>query len=534
MFCIDIPTKIEVNKVNTRSKKAVNIMRKIILITLGLLAAIAWPNINIIAVEIDTQGSGQVLIFPYYTIRDNNDVFLQINNTTADTKALKVQVLEGDNGQVTSSLNVYLGAFDVWTATISINLFDMDRLSAIGTRDNSCAVTNINGQLGLLADINGFIGVPLDTGQFTDGNSDGGRQSIDRTREGYIQVIEMGTISGDIADNIALSGGFNCQFFIDAWGEADDPQSVFTQNPQLQMQPPTGGLTGQAIVINLPGARAAGYDAIALDRFYVPVDGEQPPSLHTSPADPGAGLAAAFPPVSNALVSTDNGMQVVTDTWTNGLQAVDAVLMANRLSNQFASELVINGKTEWVVTFPGKREHVSGLEVPVPPYSSLFASDQSAIPECEFYGMQFFNRNQVNALVGGAPIGIPPAQPLFSFCYEVNVLTFNNSVASTGSSINNEAEDIVSDLWASRLFTDINTLDITGTDAGRGSIMFNDPFINATMGIEQTLVNPISNRIYQGLPVVGVGFQGAISSALNALFGVGAEHNYQRVISPEQ
>lgn len=496
---------------------------------IGLLLAAVWPSQNITAVEIGEHGIGQVLIFPYYTARSDNDTLLSINNITEDVKAIKVQVLEGDNGQVLYSLNLYLGPFDVWTARISLSFRGITL--AVNTTDTSCTVTSVDDQL-IPISIVDFEDEPL-----TSIDSDMGRQGVDRLFEGYVQAIEMGTVAGDVASNaiIGSDGGFsNCQFFVDAWGDIDDPQSVFTQNPQLEMQPPTGGLTGQAIMINVPGARAAGYDAVALDRFYVPADGEQPPSLHTSPADPGAGLAAAFPPVSNALVSTDNGMQVVTDTWANGLQAVDAVLMANRLSNQFASEQAINGKTEWVVTFPGKREHVSGLEAPLPPYSSLFASDQSVIPACEFYGMQFFNRNQVNALANFGPIGVPPAQPLFSFCYEVNVLTFNNSVASTGGSITNEAENIVSDLWASRLFTDINTLDISDTDAGRGSIMFNDPFINATMGIEQTLVNPISNRTYLGLPVVGVGLQGAINSGLNALFGVGAEHNYQRVVSPEQ
>lgn len=507
-------------------------MRLFNLFNISLLLAIIWPNANIAAVEMGMQGLGQALIFPYYTTRADNDTILSLNNTTEDVKAIKLQILEGDNGQIVHSLNMYLGPFDVWTASITLNA---DGIPAIRTFDESCTVTAADGELMPLSAF-GVPGQTFSSEQFIGDNDDGGRQSVDRLREGYIQVIEMGTLAvelGAIAFNAVANaqGITGCQFFADAWGNAAEPESVFSRNPQLQMQAPSGGLSGQAILINVPGARAAAYDAVALDQFYVP-GGEDPASLHTSPTDLGMGLAAASPAVSRVLLANNGSdMQIVTDIWSNGLQAVDAVLITEQFSNQFASEPIINGKTEWVITFPGKREHVSQLETPLPPYSSLFAGTQSMVPACEFFGGEFFTRSQFGAFSDGTPLGtVSSPSEFLSFCYEVNTLTFRNSSQPAVDVATNEGQGILSDLWASRLFVDLDTF-----PSGWGSIIFNNPAAApASLNIQQSLVNPISNRTYQGLPVVGVGFQGADSMAINALFSLGLEHDYKRIISLEE
>ncbi len=520
-------------------------MRLFNFFNISLLLAAIWPNANIAAVEMGMQGLGQVLIFPYYTTRADNDTILSINNTTEDVKAIKLQVLEGDNGQIVHSLNMYLGPFDVWTAGITLN---SEGIPAIRSFDESCTVTAADGELMPLSAF-GVAGQTFSSEQFTGDNADDGRQSVDRLREGYIQVIEMGTLSvelGAFAFNAVANaqGITGCQFFADAWGNAAEPQSVYSRNPQLQMQPPTGGLSGQAILINVPGARAAAYDAVALDQFYVP-GGEDPASLHTSPIDLGMGLAAASPAISRVLLANQGtDMQIITDSWDNGFQAVDAVLMVERFTNQFAAEGFIGGLTEWVVTFPGKREHVSQVDTPLPPYTSLFVSTQEGIPDCEIYVPQFFDREQFDTDNTGIPLEPPfPLPP--SFCYEVNVVAFNNSVDSIRASLAggggggtdsaaNEAENILSDLWASRLFVNFDFPLVSFIETGWGSIAFNTPAGIPRMDVDQFLVNPVSDRVYQGLPVVGTSFQGATNAGLNALFAAGAKHHYQRAILAEE
>ena len=65
------------------------------------------------AVHLSQTGLGQVLIFPYYTVRttSNNNSYttlLSIVNASDDTKALKVRFLEGQRGAQVMDFNLFL------------------------------------------------------------------------------------------------------------------------------------------------------------------------------------------------------------------------------------------------------------------------------------------------------------------------------------------------------------------------------------------------------------------------------------------
>ncbi len=75
------------------------------------------------AVNISADGLGQVLIYPYYTVRNNAsglpyNTLLSVVNTTASVKAVKVRFREGRNSVEVLDFNVFLSPFDVWTATV--------------------------------------------------------------------------------------------------------------------------------------------------------------------------------------------------------------------------------------------------------------------------------------------------------------------------------------------------------------------------------------------------------------------------------
>ena len=70
------------------------------------------------AVNLNPDGLGQVLIYPYYTVNGGNLTILSVVNTTEDAKAVKVRFLEAENSQEVLDFNLYMSAYDVWTAAI--------------------------------------------------------------------------------------------------------------------------------------------------------------------------------------------------------------------------------------------------------------------------------------------------------------------------------------------------------------------------------------------------------------------------------
>src|SRR5690242_2832309 len=96
------------------------------------------------AVNLNPDGLGQVLIYPYYTTRadgagNNFNSLLSVVNTTASVKAVKVRFLEGKNSAEVLDFNLYLSPKDVWTTAI----VPMGGGAGIVTSDNSCTIPAI-------------------------------------------------------------------------------------------------------------------------------------------------------------------------------------------------------------------------------------------------------------------------------------------------------------------------------------------------------------------------------------------------------
>ena len=88
-----------------------NSINTAVLASLAGIAGIA--NISS-AVNINPDGTGQVLIYPYYTVNAGNQTLLSVVNTTNRGKAVKVRVLEGRNSQEVLDFNLFLSREDVW------------------------------------------------------------------------------------------------------------------------------------------------------------------------------------------------------------------------------------------------------------------------------------------------------------------------------------------------------------------------------------------------------------------------------------
>lgn len=61
-----------------------------------------------VAVNLSPQGTGQVLIYPYYTVNANQDTYFSVGNQSGFPQVLKVRFNEGRNGRPALDVDVVL------------------------------------------------------------------------------------------------------------------------------------------------------------------------------------------------------------------------------------------------------------------------------------------------------------------------------------------------------------------------------------------------------------------------------------------
>lgn len=477
---------------------------------LSLVALLFFPA-HSHAVFLSPNHHGQVLIYPYYTTRDGQDTLMSITNTSDDVKALKLRLLEGENGTPIASVNIYVGPRDTWVSSITEG--PEGPMIQLITGDISCVQSDLPSLK---------IDYQFD---YTSTNNDPGRQTVDRYREGYIEVIEMGTVNPNgLGRDLVVERQderHDCTQILVAWTH----DGAWNNDPQFDMGPPTGGLTGRALVIDVIGARAATMPVFALEHFYRPLNSARPVSLHTRPEDRGPGLNAAFPTVSQLLIEGLNGPQYVSDRWSSGALAVSAALMTERVQNQYLSDAQNNNTAEWVFTFPTKPYLSQESSGAIAPFTNTYRVSDSALgaQACELINLSLFDRD------GTQPeAGIPLLPITNSLCYTTNVVSFNGTHNSQGAT-GNEANNIQSQSLRSRLFLNVSPEQEAGFNNGWAQIIFNGlGNVIESFPAQHQLVNPITGRVYSGLPALGYAQQSADDINNQALFGVGQAHIYLR------
>ena len=145
------------------------------------------------AVHVNPEGLGSVLIYPYYTVRADGggtstayyDNYVSIVNTTASTKAVKVRILEGKRSAEVLDFNLFLSPFDVWTGAIvrTTTASDGEEGGKLISVDRSCVVPNALFATASTNSLNRFKNFVYAA------TNDGGGATLDRTREGYLEVL---------------------------------------------------------------------------------------------------------------------------------------------------------------------------------------------------------------------------------------------------------------------------------------------------------------------------------------------------------
>ncbi len=401
------------------------------------------------AVNLNPDGLGQVLLYPYYTVNSGQQTLLSVVNTTSVGKAVKVRFLEGYNSREVLDFNLFLSQYDVWTATV-FSLSDAGVSGAgagIFTKDNSCiAPTFTSGPLANGAGYQAFLHYG-----YTGTNSDGGPSGDSRTREGHFEIISMGDItSAALSTDITHVNGKppGC-----AKAESDfEVGGAFTS-----IVAPTSGLFGAAAVVNVGHGTYYAYNADALEGFT-----SIPLGRGTGSLEPSLNFVNDPAPATTATANVFNNGTVVSAVYPGATQAIDAVsavFSASNLYNQWQAAADGSVGSDWVVTFPTKRFYVDSLYTgattpPIAPFESAFSVKTGL--SCDVIGISLFDREENTTSTptcGFSPC--PPGQPPSSLCHETNVITFGGaSILGSTLTSNIDTSALGSNGWLGLSFTD--------------------------------------------------------------------------------
>lgn len=455
-------------------------MKKLLLasaLALGLASGTAQ------AVNLNPDGLGQVLFYPYYTVNGGNVTLLSLVNTTDDAKAVKVRFMESKNSREVLDFNLYLSAKDVWVAGI----VDIDGVPNLVINDTSCTTPYLYPDT-----YQPFLPFAMDNPDIT------------RAREGHIEVIEMGTVVGDSAvaathvtekviddETVTFDPPVpaDCQALNDAWTEySDGDDGYWIDDPLTDMEPPSGGLFGGASVINVETGTMYGFDAQAINGFATEVG-----DLHQVPGTVLPSLNSGD--VKTATVFLDDGTTATSPEFERGVDAISYVFMHANLMNEYTVDPTINSATDWIVTFPTKSFYVDNVAADLPfeiidgekvyyaiaPFTSVWDGEEA----CEVLTVDsVYDREETGVSPQPGPPVVSPAPPQaprtgLELCFETNILEF----ADRG------------------IFNSPNALQVNTTDLG-----FTNGWadINMVTTLEDDSFvprDPLGNLI--GLPVVG-------------------------------
>jgi hypothetical protein len=330
---------------------------------------------------------------------------------------------------------------------------------------------------------------------------DGGGDSLDRTYEGYFEILEMGTIVGGSTLEASVTHKANLSS-ANASTPACTSLPVGNSVSTSLLTVPSGGLMGAASLINVNEGTDFSYDAVALDGWSNKTQWFPPGS--TSPT-----LADASPGVSVVVNNTATGGQVVLTNWgatsSAGRDAVTAIMMRSHVYNEYTVEPGLKAATDWVVTMPTKRFYV-GASFAIDPFQSPFGSDGS----CDAIGLIYYDREEQTP---GSIVDFSPTTPQSrSLCWEANVLTFSAANGSPAQSnvlrSTNYANVGLDTPWVN------GWADLTFPQDGSVHTLVTPPLSTTFIDIRTVTQSGLVTATYFGLPVVGFAVQSFVNGAL--------------------
>ncbi len=341
------------------------------------------------AVNTNPEGLGEALIYSHYTTRNNIGTLLSVVNTTDKAKVVKVRVLEGKNSREVLDFNLFLSPKDVWTASITASTTTSG--ARLDTTDRSCISPEVVRSKGYDFVNFGYVG-----------DSDA---SLDRTREGYVEMIEMATINGTSAADVThnAAGEPSCELISDAK----------VRENFANYGPTSGGLFGAATLVG--AGMSTGYNAIALEGL----------SYEAGPTASGSTDPTLDSGENTVAVVVDspapNTSRVTAAAFTTAIDAVSATLMADTVYGEYSYTALTSGltfSTDWVLTFPTKRLYVNPTVKA--PFQRAWSSTTSTA--CHDISIYSYDREEGSQAGEDLPSPLPPTGKN-GLCYESSVIS---------------------------------------------------------------------------------------------------------------
>jgi hypothetical protein len=448
-----------------------------------------------------------VLIYPYYTV-NHQQTLLSVINTTAHGKALKVRFREGYDGRDIANFNVYLGLMIHGSARCSIRaatapVLRPSRPMTTRARCRRFPLAPVPGTLHALT----FSNANYSQGDYgTPTGTDHGPTSLARTREGFLEIIEMGEVvdqasgSPKTLEAITPVNGTppGCAQVRNAWAPIDlsSPGGYWTTNATTDLLPPAGGLYGAAGIVDVSLGTLYAYDATAIDGFSDVVQNSAPgdpkPNLSTAITDTAHDIASAY--VSDRQYDDQGRLRRIRTRHRRRQRRADSGSHLQRVRHRAGP----GRRDGLVVTFPTKQFYVDPAIIGANALSAV-RPFETPFDELSCLGA---DRKQVDrdgfepSLIGG----VPPITGGNYICHEAAVITFGTDFDASKA-------------LGSRI-ADLQDLSYLSLPVGNLALKFVDP--------QEQMRPAASGAAFNGVPAIGF----AATNYINANVTPGVLSNY--------
>lgn len=528
--------------------------------------------------ELASNGLGEVAETAYYTVRSGFQTNISIVNTSSDyVVSVKVRFHEAANSRDVRDFNLYLSPNDIWTGTLGMNADG--KTPFLRTNDQSCTApylmpkgtpnTPANRQAGFVQTGTTSTGGIIKQIDFTNSgyingpvaqNWDGGSTAINRSQEGYVEIIEMGVAlprsplnprASELAAWAVHGAGQNCASLANVWSggvievTGSLASTATNANPRLRLQCnldvlptySTGALASEAaafqaefceplsvlkvasnlvrvntgIAMGVPTTMVANFKSrgnaapVLPYNVVVPAgtENQNQPNAYDIDYQPSLlipDLTYGEPAVAREVF---NGTYR-NNFFGNSVDAFSSLLMATEVDNEYRAAASGNPQTAWVLSFPTKAYYVDydsyGRLNPAP-FGEFFTAPSGALngKSCFQVQLTYFNAEE-----GSVPTSVPPSPYVpgqNGFCWEAQTMDFSKAGNVFGSQFHYgfALQAGYTQGWAALSFPQAGTL------------------------------TSVSGTVFRGLPVAGFALSIVPNGTANAPYTT--PHAYERSIN---
>ena len=276
-------------------------------------------NLNA-AVFLSADGRGQAISVPFYSVANNLNAILTLENTTDQHKIIKLHLKSSSDLSTLGSENLVLKPRQ------TLHMFLQDEVGYWLRRD-----IDYDPYCNAYPTSKGYI------------NTIGLEPEYWQT--GTIEVIEMAEFVQD--------DSFACETLL---GAIEDNQA-WTSDNDYNLSHPTGGIRAIMYFINVANGVMSQIPTYGFQGFFADQE------IHLSPSN--ANTPNLSSGTNESLLIEKNGQPLVT-RWSSGHEAISSLLMKSGIANRYEIWDAIGGQTEWVFSIPTLGYHVDGAQTQTP------------------------------------------------------------------------------------------------------------------------------------------------------------------------